>query len=325
LATVTSVLRRAAAPFAVVTALVATLSACGTGPSQANSAVIVGDYVVSVDEVQDLVEKVAKEPAARSLVDNHRLDLVGSEVVTQLVTHRLITEVAREENLRVDQEQLSALREQDPLAQELPTDGSVPADQLVPILVNRARGLDAYANDNLLLSELAEKYLGRVNATYNVAGFPTTDFDAAKTLAEKIAANPGDGESLMRDASSEEMPPQLDTETGPGPLALQLMVPDNAVLIVNEPATGQSAGGYFVVQVLSTDVSSSPSEEVDPSQVDPNQLPQYGKYLLRQTALDSGIRVSPRYGDWNTAEMRVPPKAEADVAGMLLLPESEKP
>lgn len=320
----TSVLRRAVAPFAAVTALVVSLSACGTGPSQVNSAVILGDHVISVDEVQGLVDKVVKEPAARGLAQQHKLDLVAREAVTQLVTHRLITEAAREENLEVDQEQLSSLREQNPLEQELPTDGSVPADQLVPLLVSRARGFDAFANDNLLLIELAEKYLGRATAKYNVAGFTTNDFDDAKALAEKIAANPSQGASLMREASSEEMPPQLNSDTGPGALALQLMVPDDSVLIVSQPASSESAGGYFVVQVLSTEVASSASEEADQSQTDPNSMPQYGKYLLRQSLLDDGIRVSPRYGEWNTAEMKVLPKSESEVAGLLLLPKTDR-
>ena len=319
----TSVLRRAVAPFAAVTALVATLSACGTGPSQVNSAVIIDDRVISVDEVQALIDKVVKEPAARPLAQQHKLDLVAREVVSQLVTHQVLTEVADEENLSVDQEQLAMLRDQDPLGQELPADGSVPAEQLVPALVNRARGFDAYANDNLLLVELAQKYLGRADVKYNVAGL--TDYDEAKALAEKIVADPDNGPSLMRSASSKELPPQLNSNTGPGPLALQLLVPDNSVLLINEPATSQSPGGFFVVHVLSSEIASSPSPESDPSQMDPNQLPTYGKYLLRDELADKDVRVSPRYGEWNLAEMKVLPKSEAGVAGLLLMPETGKP
>ncbi len=318
----TSVLRRAVAPFAAVTALVATLSACGTGPSQVNSAVIIDDRVISVDEVQALIDKVVKEPAARPLAQQHKLDLVAREIVTQLVTHQVLTEVAEEENLSVDQEQLALLREQDPLGQELPADGSVPAEQLVPALVNRARGFEAYANDNLLLIELAQKYLGRADVKYSVAGLD--NYDDARALAEKIAADPENGPSLMRSASSEELPPQLNSNTGPGPLALQLLVPDDSVLLINEPATAQSPGGFFVVQVLSSEVASSPSPESDPSQMDPNQLPTYGKYLLRDELAGKDVRVSPRYGEWNLAEMKVLPKSEAGVAGLLLMPETDK-
>lgn len=318
----TSVLRRAVAPFAAVTALVATLTACGTGPSQVNSAVIIDDHVISVDEVQALIDEVVKEPAARPLAQQHKLDLVAREVVTQLVTHKLLTDAAREENLRVDQQQLSQLRDQNPLAQDLPTDGSVPTEQLVPVLVNRARGFDAFANDSLLLIELAKKYAGRANAKINVVGF--TDFGKAEELARKIAADPDQGAELMRNSGADGEP-QLDTETGASSLlSLQLMVPNGSVLVVNVPATGQSAGGYFVVQVLSSEVASSAEGEVDLSQQDPMELTQYGKYVLRQQVLDDGIRLSPRYGEWNLAEMKALPDTESDMAGILLLPKPGK-
>lgn len=321
----TSVLRRAVAPFAAVTALVATLSACGTGPSQVNSAVIIDDHAISVDEVQGLIDKVVKEPAARPLAQQHKLDLVAREAVTQLVTHELITEIAREENLRVDPEQLANLREQNPLEQELPTDGSAPAEQLVPLLVNRARGFDAYANDNLLLVELAKKYVGHTQASVNLVGF--TDFDKAKALAEKVAARPSDGADLMQSAGADGQP-QLGVDTGSGVDAMQLLLPDNSVLVVNVPSDGQSTGGYFVVQVLSTSASTESSSEIDLDQLEPNQLlqvAQYAKYLLRQQLNNESIRLSPRYGAWNMAELKAVPKPEADIAGVLLLPKTEKP
>lgn len=318
----TSVLRRAVAPFAAVTALVATLSGCASGPSQVNSAVIIDDHVVSVDEVQSLIDKVVKEPAARPLAQQHKLDLVAREVVTQLITHELLTEVAEEENLRVDQEQLALLREQDPLGQELPADGSVPADQLVPALVNRARGFDAYAHDNLLLIELVRKYVGRADVTYNIALM--SDYDAAKKLAEQIAANPDRGSSLMESASAEGMAPMLDQSTGPSLQSLQLMLPDNSVLVINQPATDTTPGGFVVVQVVDTQLTEDPSPETDLSQVDPNVLPLLGKYLLREHATGKDLRVSPRYGAWNVAEMKVLPKSEASVAGLLLVPGTDK-
>jgi hypothetical protein len=125
-------------------------------------------------------------------------------------------------------------------------------------------------------------------------------------------------------SSGAEGQPQLNVDTGPTMLALQLQLPKQAVLVVNQPGTSESAGGYYVVQVLSTKVLSSPSPDADTSQTDPNQLPQFGKYLLRERLADEGIRLSPRYGAWNTAEMKAVPKPEADVTGMLLLPKNDK-
>ncbi len=160
----TSVLHRVVAPFAAVTALVATLTACGTGPNQVNSAVIIGDHVISVDEVQSVVDKVVKEPAARSLAQQHKLDLVAREAVGQLVVHEVLGDFARREGLKVDQDQLAALRAQNPFNQKLSANSNMPTEQLVPELVSRARGFEAYANDQLLLVELAKNHLGRDSA-----------------------------------------------------------------------------------------------------------------------------------------------------------------
>jgi hypothetical protein len=161
--------------------------------------------------------------------------------------------------------------------------------------------------------------------TYNAAQF--TDFDSAKELAEKVAARPDDAEELMQSASSDEtQQPQLNATTNPDSgLPLQLNLPDNTVMVVNNPGDGQTPGGYLVFQVLSTEVSSNSTGELNPDEIDPRQLAPFGAYLVRPELLDTGIRLSPRYGVWNMAEMKVVPKAEADVAGMLLLPKNDKP
>jgi hypothetical protein len=323
LATVTSVLRRAAAPFAVVTALVASLTACGTGPSQVNSAVIIDDRVISVDDVQAIIDKVVEDPAARQLSQQHKLDLVAREAVTQLITHQLLTEAAKDEGLRVNESDLKDLRENNPFDEELPTDGSVPTEQLVPALVNKARGFDAYANDTLLLTELAKKYLGRVSATVNVALFDKPD--KARELADKVFADPGGAPTLMREASAAGMEPQLGLDTGPSPLGMRLLAPKNSVMMLYEAPTAQSAGGYVVVQIVSTDIADSPSPDFNPAQVDTSQLPDVGKYMLRERVLAGNIKISPRYGIWNAADMKVVPKSEADVAGFVLVPKSDQP
>lgn len=317
----TSVLRRAAAPFAVVTALVATLTACGSGPSQVNSAVILGDRVISVDEVQDVVNKVAKEPAARPLADQHKLDLVAREVVRQMILSELIDEAAREEGLRVDQDKLEQLREANPFGQELPTDGSAPTEQLVPELVYRARGFDSYANDQLLLDALAREHLGRDSVVYNMANVLTAA--EARELAEKISADPDNSESLMRAASKPETgEPQLDRDTSSTPAAaadgLYLSAPANSVFVLPAGQGAQGGGGFQVVHLVSSDNSGSP--DVEGSQVPDEQLPLIGQYALRPYAIDSDIRISPRYGVWNDAVLKVVPKSEAEVSGFLVLP-----
>jgi len=308
-----------------MTALVVTLTACGSGPSQANSAVIIDGHTISVDDVQAIVDKIVKEqPAARSLAQQHKLDLVSREVVGQLITHELLTEVAREDGVRVDQEQLKELRDQNPFGQKIPTDGSVPAEQLVPELVNRARGFEAYANDQLLLDGLARQHLGRDSAQYNIVQI--TDEAKAKDLAEQIAAKPSDAAGLMRDSGAKPEQLQLNQDTGPTGNGVFLAAPKNAVFVL--PAGGGEqggSGGFQVVHVLSTKMLSSTSPEFDASQIDPSQLPAIGKFVLRPRAIESEIVISPRFGVWNDANLNVVPKGEAEVSGYLVLPKTAKP
>jgi hypothetical protein len=320
---VTSVLRRVVAPFAAVTALVATMSACGTGPSQVNAAVIIGDRVVSVDQVQSLVDEVVKEPAAKSLAQQHKLDLVAREVVSQLVVHEVLTDVARSEGVRVDEDQLAALRAQNPLAQNPAAGGDTSTDQLVPQLVYRARGFDAYANDQLLLDALAKKHLGRDSARFN--GVLVPNEDDARDLAEKIAAHPDQSASLMRAVAKGSDQVVIDEDTGASGNGVFLAAPKNSVFVL-PPSQGDTGGsGYQVLHVLSTKTSATTSPDVDLSQIPAEQLPTVGRWVLRPHIINSGIEVSPRYGVWNDATIAVVPKNEAEVSGYLVLPKSDKP
>jgi hypothetical protein len=320
---VTSVLRRVVAPFAAVTALVATMSACGTGPSQVNSAVIFGDNVITVDQVQSLIDKVVKEPAARGLAQQHKLDLVAREAVGQLVVHEVLADVARREDVQVDQDQLAALREQNPFAQKLSADSDMPSDQLVPELVYRARGFDAYANDQLLLDALARNHLGRDSASYNLVSVENEA--EARDLAEKIAANPDESAGLMRAVAAKTgSEPQVNQDTGATPDGVYLAAPDNSVFVLPAGQGDTSGGGYQVVHVLSTETAATTSPDIDLSQIDASQLPALGRFVLRPYVIESGIKISPRYGAWNDATLTVVPKAEADVSGFVVLPKSDR-
>lgn len=319
----TSVLRRVVAPFAAVTALVATLSACGTGPNQVNSAAIIGDRVISVDQVQSLVDKVVKEPAARSLAQQHKLDLVAREALGQLMVHDLLAKAARKEGLRVDQDQLAELRAQNPFGQKLSADGGMPTEQLVPELVYRARGFDAYANDQLLLDALAREHLGKESVQFN--GVIVQDAKEARELAEKIAARPQDSASLIRATAKSPDEMVTNADTGANDNGVLLFAPKNSVFVLPSGQGDQGGGGYQVLHVLSTKTTDTVSPDADLSQIQPQQLPTIGLYALRRYAIESGVKISPRYGVWNATRLKIVPKSEADVSGFLVLPGAAKP
>ncbi len=177
---------------AVLTALVAGLTACGSGPSQVNSAVIVDGKSISVDEVQGLLDKVVREqPAAKPLAQQHKLDLVAREAVSQLVLHQLLTKAAaRGEASRVEREDVDQAMAQDPFKDKLPTDGSVPPDALASQLVYRARDLRDTVTDQVLLAQLADKYFDKLQVTMDYTTVVSDDpgGDAG------VHAGPGGGE-----------------------------------------------------------------------------------------------------------------------------------
>lgn len=307
---------------AALVALVATLTACGSGPSQVNSAVIVDGTSVSVDRVQALVDKIVREqPAARSLAKERKLDLVAREAVTQLTVHELLDDVAAEENLTADPDEVAAFLEGNPLDQELPTDGSVPPETLVQQLVYRARDANEYAADQVLLGGLAEKYLGRTSITYNLVTL--TDADKAQELAEQIVASPDDAGELMTDAAAGTAEPQLEQESGPTVDAVYLSAPVGSVFVLPAGQGQQGGGGFQVVHLLDREVASQLDPGFDPSSIQPAQLPTLGMFALRESAMNADLQISPRYGVWNDAMVKVVPKLEADVSGTVLVPSDQ--
>lgn len=304
---------------AAVISLVATLTACGSGPGQVNSAVIIDGRSVSVDQVQEMVEDVVREqPAAQSLAKERKLDLVAREAVTQLVIHQLIGKVAKEENISADPEDVAAFLAQNPLDDELPTDGSVPPEALVQQLVFRARDANEYATDQVLLAQLASKYLGRTSITYNLATLP--DGAAARDLAAKIIAAPDQAGQLMTEAGGATAEPRLEQESGPTVDAVYLTAPVGSVFVLPAGQGDQGSGGFQVVQLLDRQVSGQLDPGFDPSSIQPQQLPSLGVFALREAAMDADMDLSPRYGVWNDAMVKVVPKLEADASGSVLLP-----
>lgn len=309
----------------VLVALVATLTACGSGPSQVNSAAIIGDRSIPVDDVQALVDKIVREqPAAKSLAKERKLDLVAREAVTQLVIHELVQDVAEREGITADPDDVAGFLDRDPLGQELPTDGSVPPEQLVQQLVYRARDTNEYATDQVLLARLAEKYLGRTSLTYNLVTIP--DGDEATALAERIIADPERSGELMTEAGGETASPQLETPSGPTVDAVYLTAPEGSVFVLPSGQGDQGGGGFQVVHVIEREVSDQIDPNFDPSSIQPEQMPTLGMFALREEAMTADLQVSPRYGVWNDAMVKVVPKLEADVSGKVLLPAgTEKP
>src|SRR2546423_138692 len=131
------------------------LAGCGSGPSQVRAAVLIGDQEVSVDQVQQLIDNaVADRPAARQLAQQHKLDLLGREIVRQLVLHELLGRAAQREHLTADPSLVAEARNL--LTQPVSTNSTDPSE-LAASIVAHARSAD-YASDRALEQQLGTKY-----------------------------------------------------------------------------------------------------------------------------------------------------------------------
>ncbi|HEY7594046.1 MAG TPA: SurA N-terminal domain-containing protein [Actinophytocola sp.] len=316
---------------AVLTALVAGLTACGSGPSQLNSAVIVDGKSISVDEVQALVDKVVREQkAAKPLAQQRKLDLVAREAVSQLVLHQLLRKAAREENITVKPADVDQAVKQDPFSDELPADGSVPPDALAQQLVYRARDLRDTITDQILMVQLASKHFDKLQITMDYTAIVSQDQsakpesmrDEAFAKAREWAADPDDVANLIakdKQAGGDAQEGAEFPAAQSAALAATVMFgAGEGSVVAFEPSPQQALWVVGLIRKRDTDATVDTSQA---PQVQPAEMVAVGKRMLQPFAEESQISVSPRYGVWDMVAMGVAP-SEAETTGLVLTPSS---
>jgi hypothetical protein len=316
-------MRRPALLIASLAVLGSVLTACGNDPSQANSAVIIGSKVITVDDVQNrLNHALDTEPAAKDLARNRKLDQVSRGIVDQLVRHELIAEAARREGLSVTEKDVS-----DALAQAAPPDDPVQKS------VNAAFDMREIAKDRLLVQALGHKYLDNlaVHLDGAVVQSTTNAKDVAFDLARKIAAHPDKVTDTVRAANGQEVQPVPVQDFNPvntyqiyseQQVTLYQMfgAAPNTVIAFPIASGEQGSGTAWLVGLIETRSTTGKLSEQDQSaaaQVAPGWEAAVGTQLLGLVAGDLSIRISPRYGVWDEVAVGLAP-SDGEKTGLLL-------
>lgn len=319
------------------------LTACASGPSQINSAVIIGDRVISVDDVQHRLDQALRvEPAAKELAKNRKLDLVSRGIVNELVRHQLLAEAARRENLTVSEKDLADASAATPPSQD-PVERSIEA------------GFDQkdIVRDRLLAVSLGNKMLDKLQLTLDgvVINSPGFTKQKATELARQIAAQPDKAAALGAAAASanEQSQPlanfaynairtyasaaQQAQQSGQAPSADNMVpplfaAPANSVIALSLGGGGESGasgGGQYLVALVRHADGGVPAQEASlASQVPPDWLFVLGEHVISPLAKELGLRVSPRYGVWDELAVGVA-ASEAEKVGVLLPASIAKP
>lgn len=302
------------------------LAGCGTGPNQVGAAVLLDGHEISQDQVQSLIDKaVQDQPAARQLSQQHKLDQVGREIVTQLIEHDLVQRAAQREGLVADEAAVSSTLAQDPLATPVSATNVDPS-QLARQLVYRARDHREVITDNVLMQQLAQRYFANMAVTFDYTSVTSDDGgtepksmrDKAFEKAEQMAADPVAAARVIRtDAAT-------NVETGVGEKVPAVQAPDLAATVVFgvrpgtviafQPSQEQAAWIVAVVRQRDLTTPQSVDQAAEPSA---SQLVAIGQRLLQPYADGIGLKVNPRYGVWDPVGMDVAPNA-ASTAGLVV-------
>jgi hypothetical protein len=325
-------IRRVAPPVAVLAVLGTALTACGSGPSQVNSAVIIGDRVISVDSVQQRLDTALKnEPAAKELAKTRSLDKVSRAIVSQLIRHELLTNAASREGLTVAEKDVSAYA-----AAHQPA-----ADDLISKSVQAAFDPNELARDQLLVQALGHKYLTRLQVHLEGATVASqTNAKAVATdLAKKFAAAPDRVGQIVQAATGEEVNPLPVTDFNPVNtftifqgnqqqvlLTAALAVPERTAVAFRFTTGGQGPEGWVagVVTKRDTNATLSAQDSGNVATVPDAWQMLVGQQLLGPLAAEQGVRISPRYGVWDELSADVAP-SDGEKSGAVIAVSSPRP
>ncbi|MCP2235878.1 SurA N-terminal domain-containing protein [Prauserella halophila] len=301
-------------PLALFTALLAglVLAGCGSGPSQVHSAAIVGDRSVPLDDVQQEIDWLLDNvDQAQQAQRQGKVDLYAREVVRGRVIHELAQIAAKREGIRADRSEVDELIRGSGGADEVSRSAGVEPDRVRDV-----------ASDQVVLQELARKYLGRLSVdllgTVITGDEPGNSAkEKATALGRRIADDPDRARATVREAGHQLVDEELDfaetLQNDPELATTAVFGSQEGTVVVIQPSR-QQAG--WLVGLVSERRTGGQADAAEP-QVNPEYLYFAGLRMLQPIAEEAGVRINPRYGVWDEAALSPAPN-EDELAGRLL-------
>lgn len=300
-------------PLALVVLSCALLAGCDAEPGKVGAAALVGDARIPVNQVQTRYRAVLdKEPEAKAqLTEQGQLGEFGRRLAADLTRRALVDQVAEDEGLRVDERRVREVIDAAGGAQAASAGQIYTADDMANVVRSR-----------LLTAELGRRYIDRLSITYDVTS-ATTRGDAEQK-ARRMAR--GDQESAAVVTA--------DRQAGVGTAADEKLrsadVPDLAAgtpLFGARPGTTMAfelkpqSGQWTVVRIKRRDVAAAPPAP-SPAGGDEMRMQSFGDQLLRVTAQQVGVELSPRYGVWDQLALDAAPNKNETIGFVFPAPES---
>jgi hypothetical protein len=291
-------------PSAVVVGVVAVtgllVAGCGSGPSQAGSAAIVGDTVISLDAVQqELTTAVATQSVAQQAQSQGQLDVLSREILTERVMHQVTAAAAARYHIAVSDADVDAY---------IAKSGGI--DKIAsPVL--SAADQRATARDQLIEAKYATGFVDGLAVTFDY--FAAGSQAEAVTAAKQLAANPSQFQAMASNVASQGGDANLGQnytlaqylQNPSGVLAPMFGAPENTIVVFS-PNLGQSQEVWYVMKIdKRTGGTPAGTPSAAASGGNTAVLASVGTALLRPVAQTVPIRISPRYGSWDPVSMQV--------------------
>lgn len=292
--------RRVVAAAVAVTAAVV-VSGCG-GPVQAGSAAIVGTDVVPLERVQSKLVTalaIAAEQQPRSQDDPAE---ISRGIVTQEVMHNLLARRAAQDGIVVTDAQVDAYVE---------ANGGV--DTVRSDLLSDGPTLREWVRDLLVAEQIGQRVAPGLAVTIDMLFVASRD--EARQVAHTLAAGGPAADALFIPSRNPALDATFQAASSPNEAAAVVFgVP---VGTVGYFALDQAGTQWLVFRVVDrrTDMPSDPAAI---SSISQTQLALIGRRAVQPDSQALGIRVNPRYGEWDPVLSQV--VAEGRQGGEIILP-----
>ena len=295
------------------------LAGCGSGPSRTGAAAIVGQQVITIDDIQgrlrtavpDLRLAVDQQGAAQGVAPGAPIPppLLAQEsrrLVTVRVLHELIAEQSRRDGIVVTPDRVEAA-----LARAGGAEGAARGSGFDPATIRELVG------DQIAAAEIGRRVFDRLAVTVDYAATP--DRASAEALLAQVTADPARAGALFgaqgpgAGATGLSLRPGADQGAGLRQTASSVLFGLPAGTVAITPGGGSQAGQdpaqgpWTVIHVSRRSLDAPPpGPGITPAAaVDEDTMFGFGLRQLQPLALELGVTVSPRYGAWDPTQLDV--------------------
>lgn len=281
------------------------VAGCGSGPSQAGAAAIIGDTRIPVSDVQHWFDAVLqKEPGLREqLRQQGQMDELARQLASHAVQHELLNRTARAQGVSVDERAVT----------ELVNSMGGPQEGTAGKIYTPENFREA-ARDQLLAIELGREYLDRLAITFDFTQASTRR--EAEVKAKRMAQGPEQTAELIESDRQEGVPAAAgqrlhaaESVQLAGSTPLFGAPPGTVVAFESEPQSGQ----WLVARIRERNTQ-APAPVPAAARTDEQTLRAVGMRMLGITAEEEGVRLSPRYGVWDPVGLATAPN-EGETTG----------